>query len=115
MVCNFQNGESFSPFLLISWDSVRFVQTLPLYEKVSPSCGIYRLKLLIDLIFTVYFENSPGILAIFKTVRVSSHFSLSPRIPRDWDIFSWRVSRVKKHESAQQIEFHPAFFAVGYR
>ena len=25
----FQNGESFSPFLLISWDSVRFVQTLP--------------------------------------------------------------------------------------
>ena len=29
MVRTFQNGESFSPFLLISWDSVRFVQTLP--------------------------------------------------------------------------------------
>ena len=25
----FQNGESFSPFLLISWDLARFVQTPP--------------------------------------------------------------------------------------
>ena len=29
MVWKFQNGESFSPFLLISWDSVRFIQTQP--------------------------------------------------------------------------------------
>ena len=24
MVCNFQNGESFSPFLLVSWDPTRW-------------------------------------------------------------------------------------------
>ena len=29
----------------------------PLHENFSPSRGIYRLNLLIDLIFTVYFEE----------------------------------------------------------
>ena len=28
MVCNFQNGESFSPFLLISWDPTRWGDVL---------------------------------------------------------------------------------------
>ena len=55
----FKSRENFSPFLLISWNSLRFVQTLPypLHEKFSPLRGIYGLILLINFNFTVYFEE----------------------------------------------------------
>ena len=41
----------------------------PLHENFSPSRGIYRLNLLIDLIFTVYFEEIkffPGFSSFLK-------------------------------------------------
>ena len=67
-----QSQENFSPFLLISWDSVRFVQPHPLHEKFSPSRGIYRLKLLIKIIFPLYFQEIKFLLG-------SRHF----HIPRE--------------------------------
>ena len=128
-----QSQANFSPFLLISWDSVRFIQTPPppreglsisrdlqtkvinknnfslyfeeikfllgsrhfhipreflpisphlvgfilsrphpLHEKFSPSRGIYRLKLLIKIIFPLYFQEIKFLLG-------SRHF----HIPRE--------------------------------
>ena len=68
---------------------------------ISPSCGIYGLSLLIDMIFTLYFEVSPGIswdptrwvevflegvrlgLPFSNPMRVSLHFSSSHGIQLD--------------------------------
>ena len=68
---------------------------------ISPSRGIYRLSLLINMIFTLYFEVSPGIswdptrwgevllegvgygLPFSNPVRVSLHFSSSRGIQLD--------------------------------
>ena len=49
-----QSQENFSPFHLISWD---LSSPHPFHEKFSPSRGIHRLKLLMDIIFKVYFEE----------------------------------------------------------
>ena len=71
---------------------------------ISPSRGIYRLSLLINMIFTLYFEVSPGIswdptrwgevllegvgygLPFSNPVRVSLHFSSSRGIQLDLSI-----------------------------
>ena len=68
-----QSREKFSPFLLISWDSVNLSRPHPLHEKFSPSRGIYRLKLLIEIIFPLYFEEIKFLLG-------SRHF----HIPREF-------------------------------
>ena len=92
MVRTFQNGESFSPFLLISWDSVRFVQTLPPPREL--------LSILWDL--QTKFINRPnfhemgrcsrgggGVWSVFfKMVRASSHFSSYCGIPRNGEMFA---------------------------
>ena len=86
MVRTFQNGESFSPFLLISWDSVRFVQTLPPpRELLSISWDLQTKIINRSDFYTVFCRNqvSPGILVIFKMVRVSPHFSSSRGIQLD--------------------------------
>ena len=63
MVRTFQSGESFSPFLLISWDSVRFVQTPPptLPAKVFDSlmyCYFVLSKIsLFRQLFAAWFAN----------------------------------------------------------
>ena len=49
----------------------------PLHEKFSPSRGIYRLNLLIKIIFSLYFEEIKFLLG-------------SRGIPRDGEKFSWR-------------------------
>ena len=61
----------FSPFLLISWDFF-LSRPHPLHEKFSPSRGIYRLKLLIKIIFPLYFQEIKFLLG-------SRHF----HIPRE--------------------------------
>ena len=83
---HFQNGESFSPFLVISWDTVRFVQTLPPpRELLSISWDLQTKIINRSNFYTVFCRNqvSPGILVIFKMVRVSPHFSSSRGIQLD--------------------------------
>ena len=86
---------------------------------ISASRGIYGLSLLIDMIFTLYFEVSPGISLdptrwgevllevvgygpfkpicpvaygppLLNPVRASPHFASSRGIPRDGEKFSLR-------------------------
>ena len=86
MVRNFRNGESFSPFLFISWDSVRFVQTLPPPQEVlSISWDLQTKSINRHYFYSVFWRNqvSPGILVIFKMVRFSLHFSSSRGIQLD--------------------------------
>ena len=64
----FQSRESFSPFLLISWDSVRFVYTPP------PPWDVLSISWDIQTTSTYPQEN----------------FSPSRGIPRDEEKFSWR-------------------------
>ena len=56
-VWNFQNGESFSPFPLILWESVRFVQTLPPPQEVLSISWDLQAKFINRLNFSLYFEE----------------------------------------------------------
>ena len=107
MVCNFQNGESFSPFLLISWDPTRWGDVL--VEGVG--YGLFK-----PLVKWIMFGSTPqenfsssrGIprdeekwgetLAIFK-------------IPRDGEKFSWGGRGVVKSHEEKKIprDFSPIY------
>merc|ERR1711954_305127 len=89
---HFQNGESFSPFLVILWDTLRFFQTLPPpRELLSISWDLQTKIINRPNFYTVFCRNqvSPEILIIFKMVSVSPNFSSACGIPRDWEMFSW--------------------------
>ena len=88
MVRTFQNGENFSPFLLISWNSVRFVQTLPPPREVLSILWDLQTKIINrHNFYSVFCRNrvSPGILIIFSAFRyLAQDNSSTPPMPVDY-------------------------------
>ena len=52
----------------------------PLHENFSPSRGIYRLNLLIDLIFTVYFVEIKFLLGFSSFSKWRECLAISPHL-----------------------------------
>ena len=109
---DFQNFQIPGEFLSISPHLVGFIKICP-DPTLSISWDLQTKIINRPNFYSLFCWNqvSPGILVIFKMVRVSPQFSSSRGIPRDGEMFSWRggvwsgifkMARVSHHFSSSR-------------